>query len=433
MRFTNTFLVAALAFGLFAAETPARLDVTATPEQAEIRVDGVLRGTGRANLFDLKPGRHLVNVSAPSFRTLDESVLVPDGEYVQKSYALAPEKALVLLKTEPAGADVRLDGASLGMTPLLLTTLDAGRTYAFELALNGYRARKIEVTPAGRRPIARTEALVLDSGTVSCASEPAGAEVFVNGVSRGVTPVTVERVPKGVASVRIVKEGYQPEVRELRLEPGESQTLSVALKGLPARVTVVSVPEQGRVFMDNDYQGKAPVTFSAAAGEHTLRVEQTGCAPITRKIEVTLGQKITEEFKMENVLGRLEVITTPPGARVFVDGKSAGTTRARPGSARSVILPVEKVEAGLRTVVARADGFTEVSRKVTVKSKETTTVHIVLRRLFVPDTEIETAQGTVRRGVLVEKGLDGYHLETAPGVEETIPESNVRKVRSIRE
>lgn len=434
MRVTVFSLFAAIMAAAFGAQNPTkgRLDVSAEPATAKIVVDGVARGVAKASVFELEPGVHRVRIEAPSHETVDDFVKIGEGElFVQKTYSLEAQKALILLKSEPAGAEVKLNGSTLGNTPLLLTTLDSGRKYAFDLALNGYRSKKIEVEVEGRRPMERTEALVLDSGIVECTSEPAGAEVMVNGVSRGFTPVTVERVPKGVATFKITKAGYRDETRELRLTPGERQTLSVTLRGKPAKLTVVSVPEQGRVFLDGNYQGKAPVTFEAADGEHEVRVEQPGFAPLVRKVMLAKGAENTEEFRMENVLGRLEIVTTPAGARVFVDGKSAGLTKAKQGSARSAILSVEKVDAGMRTVTAKLDGYLETSRKVKVQAKETCSVHIALRRLFVPDTEVETVQGTIRRGVLIEKGIDGIHLETSPGVEETIPLASVRNVRTI--
>ena len=47
--------------------------------------------------------------------------------------------------------------------------------------------------------------------------------------------------------------------------------------------------------------------------------------------------------------------------------------------------------------------------------------------------EIETIQGTTRRGVLIGDGkeLDGVHLEVSPGVEQVFPHDTVRKMRPI--
>lgn len=418
---------------LFAApETPNRLDVTVQPEGARVFVDGKLCGTAPCSVFSLQPGRHLVHVEAPSCVPDDAFVKVGKGEFVQKTFALVPEKGLLLVKTDPPGADVRCNGVSLGATPLLLTSLTSGCTHALDLSLNGYQSKRIDVALEGRTPLVREETLALDSGIVFCTSEPAGARVFVNGVERGSTPVELSRVPKGLATVTFRLAGFRDETRELRLVPGDRQTLAVQLKGLPARLKVVSSPEQARVFIDNDYQGKTPVTFPAAAGRHELRIELAGHAPLTRTVTLENGGEATEEFRMESVLGRLEIVTTPPGARISVDGKSAGLTRSMGGEAvRSQILGVESINVGEHSVVAHLDGYQDVSRTVTVKSKETSKLFLRLQRIFTPNTEVETIRG-IHRGVLVEKDLLGnIVLETSPGVHQTFRLEDIRKVTPL--
>ena len=103
------------------------------------------------------------------------------------------------------------------------------------------------------------------------------------------------------------------------------------------------------------------------------------------------------------------------------------------GSTRSAVLAVEKVSAGDRSVVASAPGCQDVARKVKVPPKGTASVTIVLKRLFVPDAEIETVQGTTRRGVLIGDGkeVDGIHLEVSPGVEQVFPHDTIRKLRQL--
>ena len=99
---------AALVLGLTALgdkEQPTRLDINAQPEGAQVFVDGKLRGAAPCQIFDLAPGEHLVHVAAPSCKPADEFVRLGAGAYVQKSFALTPEKGLVLIQASlSAGA-----------------------------------------------------------------------------------------------------------------------------------------------------------------------------------------------------------------------------------------------------------------------------------------------------------------------------------------
>lgn len=426
--------LAALALLTGAKEAPSRLDVSSVPDGAHVFVDGERRGATPCSVFDLPAGRHLVHVETPSYKAVDEFVKISGpGDFQRRSFSLEPERALILIRTEPAGADVRMSGVSMGSTPLLLAELPTGRTHVFELSKTGYQTKKIDVSPEGRTPVVRVETLALDSGIVECTSDPAGAAVVVNGVERGATPVVVRNVPKGLATISMKLAGYRDEVRELRLAPGDRQTLFVRMKSSPARLKVVSTPEQAKVFVDGDYQGKTPLTVQdVRPGKRELRIELAGHAPVTRSVTLGNGEEKTEEFKMASVMGRIEVTSTPPGARVFVDGKSKGATRAQGGdAAASSVLSVEGVSAGEHSVVVRLDGYQEFQRKVVVKAKDTVRLFPKLVRLFVPNVEVETIRGTYR-GVLVGNDpINGVTLEVKKGVISTFPINDVKKIAPL--
>ena len=416
-----------------AQQPVTRLDVSASPEGAKVFIDGKNYGVAPVRAFDLEPGRHLVRVEAPNCVPVDEFVVLQASMPAQKSYSLTPEYGLVLIKTKPEGADIRVNGVSIGTSPMLVTTLVAGEKHSIELVKTGYGTKKINILPEGRKPVVREETLALDSGTIKCNTEPAGAMVFVNGVEKGESPVEISNVAKGVVSVRVKLDGYRDEIRELRIAPGETQELNLALKGLPAKLTVVSSPESARVFVDDDYQGKSPVTVSTLkSGAHKIRVEMPGHAPVVREIELANGEERTEEFSMQSTLGRLELTTMPAGVRVFIDGKSVGITRSQGGTEkRSKVMTVEKIMSGEHSLLLRLDGYKEVQRKIAVKAEGTTPLFVSLKRIFSPDTEVETIRG-VYKGVLISNDPLGLTLETAPGISQRIPQGDIRKINTLK-
>lgn len=412
---------------------PTRLDITTQPEGAQVFIDGRLRGISPLELFDVPPGRHLVRIQAVGHVAADEFVELGQGEYVRKNWALQHEKALLLMRTEPAGAEVRYKGVSLGNTPLLCTALNAGESYTLELVLNGYRPKRVDLRLESRTPVVRDEELVLDSGIVKCVTDPAGATVLVNGVERGVTPLVADRIPKGLAMITFRKDGYREESRELRLAAGERRDLSVRLAPKPATVKVVSNPEGARVFMDGDYQGKTPVVVtSVKPGAREFKVELSGYATVTRTLDVPNGADLTEKVDMESVLGRLQIVTIPGGAGISLNGRIVGTTKARSGAIRSDVLLLNDIAAGEYSLVAHLSGYQDVSRRVKVDPKKTVEVNIRLPRVFTPDTEVETTRG-IYRGVLVSVSPEGLTLEIRPGITQTIPQSDIRRKTPITE
>lgn len=417
-----------------AVDNPVRLDVTARPEGAHVLVDGVSKGTVPLSVFDIKPGNLLVRVEAPGYRPAEEYVRVNAGQFVRRDYELEPQSGLLLVLTEPAGADVRKDGVSLGTTPLFLHTLRTDTTHTLELVLTGYRTKKIDAVLEGRTPVVRTEELQLDSGIVECTSEPSGAEVLVNGVSRGTTPVQVAQVPKGVATVMLKLAGYEDATRELRIAPGDRQTLSLKLVPKPALVKVVSAPEGARVMLDNDYRGKTPLEIAnLTPGVHMLRVELAGYSTEARTLTVKNGDEKTEEFTFKSILGRLEITTVPPGVTITVDGKKAGVTKSfTRGAEKSDILAVEGLSAGEHQVVAHMRGYADKTLKTQIEAQKTVSRSFRMVRVFSPDTEIETVNGTYRGVLVPDQSTDSYlRLEVKQGITQDFRRDQIRRVKTL--
>ena len=442
MRSSGIVLFVSAAVALVASCTlpaaPIRIDVTARPEGAKVLVDGVSKGVVPVSIFDVGVGRHFLRIEAAGHRPVEEILAVSDGDFLRKDYDLEREKGLLLIKSEPSGAEVKQGGVSLGVTPLLVTTLDTDRTYSFDLECLGYQTKRINVALAGRTPVARTERLVLESGVIDCATEPSGATVLVNGIVRGVTPCTIERVPKGYATFVFKMRGYEEAKRELRIVPGDRQSLSLSLQGRPAKLLAISYPEGARLTLDDNYVGKTPLTLSPIKpGVHTLKAELAGYAPIFKTVVMENGGEVTEEFKFESILGWIEVVTTPPGAKILLDGKAVGATSAHRGKkadlsdVKSDVLYIRDVDAGEHQLAAHLRGYADAKRKVMVEAKKCSHFTVRLKRIFIPDTEIETVNGTYR-GVLMESdNPETYRLEVKEGITQDFRKADVRSIKTI--
>ena len=255
-----------------------------------------------------------------------------------------------------------------------------------------------------------------------------GFKVLVNGIERGVTPVEV-LVPRGGATLTFRLKGFQDVEQSVGMSAGERRQLTVKMDGLPARLTVVTEPEKAKVYLDGNFQGKSPVTVDAVKpGAHEIRAELPGFAPATRTVEIANGGDTTEKFSLESVLGRIEVSTEPVGAKVSLDDRVVGTTRA--GEAR--ILTIEDVEAGEHTVKVYLDGYLPQSRTVTVGAKETKQLPFQLRRDTTADTEVELIDGSRVSGLFKREDDEQVVLEIKSGVERPIPRANIRKVTSLK-
>ena len=433
-KFEFLFALAFAAVAAFAQEVKTiRCEFTSQPDGANVLVDNEIRGQTPLTLYNLGPGRHHVRFEKQNYESVDEFLSLKEGGMFQKNALMNPVKGLLLLTSEPAGCDISLDGLSLGKTPRLITSLDAKNVYRILLQKPGYQSRTVEVKFSGRTPLVRHEELILDSGVIEVTSDPEGAEVTVNGQPRGTTPVTVRDVPKGRTTVTLKKHGFDEETREITMVAGDSQTLFVKMNGLPGTMSLSSVPDGARFYVNDQPHGKGPISLTnLKPGEYTIRVEKDGFATATKTVSLENGGAIVEEFRLENVMGRIEVRTIPAGAQVLLDGSVVGTTKSKDSDAEaSDVFAIENVREGEHTILVRCDGYADVTKHPIVENQKTQSLNIRLKRVFTPDVEIVTDSGTYR-GVLISKTPTGVEVEVSLGINRTFQHSEIRKLNFLK-
>ena len=217
------------------------------------------------------------------------------------------------------------------------------------------------------------------------------------------------------------------------MRAGDRQTLSIVLTPLPGSLHLVSVPEGARFYLNEEARGQGPLAITGLKpGEYRVRAELAGYGTIEKTVAIRPGEATREEFRLSNVMGRLEVRTDPPGATVVFDGKVLGTTKGSESAAKSDVFAIENILEGEHVLIVRKDGYEESSRKPKIRSTKTSQANVRLKRIFVPDIELETVHGTVR-GVLVENQADCVKVEVSLGITRTIPRNEIRKYTPIGE
>jgi len=98
----------------------------------------------------------------------------------------------------------------------------------------------------------------------------------------------------------------------------------------PGNLTINTRPIDAEVLIDGTRRGTTPLTLSLTPGTHTITVRSAGDERIV-PLTIASGAEVSHYFEMKPaepavVVGRVSVVTDPPGARVSVDGKARGTS-----------------------------------------------------------------------------------------------------------
>jgi formylglycine-generating enzyme required for sulfatase activity len=261
-------------FELSLEKLPGRLQIE-TPVAARVSVDGNELGNAPGE-FELTPGKHRIAIAAERYQPFAADVEIAGaGELQSFQPQLVPNWADVNVTSEPAGAQVLIDGKARGATPLRTEVL-AGN-HPIELRLEGFKPWTTDVQVKAGEPLALGPVkLGLPDGRLALRSEPSGASVSVSGVYRGQTPLELELRPDLAHEVVITKPGYEAATRQVSLGAGERRSLSVPLAGVFGEVTVRAQPADAQVFVDGELSGAVNRTLKLVATTHEIAIRKQG-------------------------------------------------------------------------------------------------------------------------------------------------------------
>lgn len=309
------------------APSTATLVVDSRPGGAEVYLNGRLQGRTPLTLT-VNPGRHEVELRLSGYQPYRVAVNPRPGERVQVFAQLVPEprQGTLAITSTPSGAEVYLDGALRGRTPLSLS-LPEGR-YGVELRLAGhepYRAtvqvRRGETTRLDVRltPVPRTGTLLLESS-------PAGAEVYLEGRLQGRTPLRLS-LEEGTYRVEYRLPGHEPYGATVRVERGRETRLAATLRPIrTGELALEARPEGAEVYVDGRLLGRAPLRLSLEAGLHEVRVVAPGFSEYRAQVEVRPGETLRLLVELVPLRAVLELYLNVE-ARVFLNGEEVGLAR----------------------------------------------------------------------------------------------------------
>jgi serine/threonine-protein kinase len=183
----------------------------------------------------LQPGNYNLQVLKPDFQPLQTVLQLEAGKAIDQRIQLEPLAQGLLVTSEPAGADVFINGdKQSGQTPVMVP-LAPGK-YNLVLRLPGYDAYSgaIQVRDDGQLKIAAE--LHQKGGRVAWAqvgSTPIGAEIWVDGLATGQrTPSRVE-IPSGTHNITLKLEGYR--ASRTGIQASEGGTVSISPNLVKAR------------------------------------------------------------------------------------------------------------------------------------------------------------------------------------------------------
>jgi hypothetical protein len=146
--------------------------------------------------------------------------------------SLLPTTGTGIFTSTPPGATVSLEGINRGITPLTLSL--SPQSYTATFTLSGYQpeTKTFVITAGTEVPVHAVLTLLPTTGTGIFTSTPPGATVSLEGINRGITPLTLSLSPQSYTATFTLS-GYQPETKTFVITAGTEVPVHAVLSANP--------------------------------------------------------------------------------------------------------------------------------------------------------------------------------------------------------
>jgi formylglycine-generating enzyme required for sulfatase activity/archaellum component FlaG (FlaF/FlaG flagellin family) len=336
----------------------------------------------------MRPGEYSVAASATGYHDLATALIVSEEDSQTLELVLAPLPGLISFSSEPTGAAVFIDGEAVGKTPIDNLSVEAGE-HTLKLAAERYLPLAQALSVTGRQ-LPQQYSLALSPGwaDITVSSEPAGADVLVDGEIVGQTPASVE-ILQGDRQLMLQKAAFAPWQQGLAIKAGEAQDLgTVTLSPANGLLTLSSVPSGANVTVDGEFRGQTPLEVELSPGRsHRLNLSRAGYRRHNENVTLDAGASDSRDIKLRALLGEVQFRISPPEAILRIAGKPRGK------GSQTLSLPAYE-----QSVEVSLDGYKSVRTRVTPRQGLEQVIDVTLQteqeaRLARIQPEITTALG----------------------------------------
>jgi len=194
-------------------------------------------------------------------------------------------------------------------------------------------------------------------------SNVSDAEVFVDDIKKGNTPLILRDLLPGTHTVKTVY-ARQEVIKVVSLAPGKDVTITADFQ-TTGSLSVTSEPAGASLYLDGRPLGTAPLFLKdIAVGEHLLNIRQDGYTESNQKVFIKGNEIIEINVKLALIVYNVK-IASQPDAEVFWDEASKGTTPAI----------IENVTPGIHKIRLVKDGYEEQRDTVDIRTPNTEKIY----------------------------------------------------------
>ena len=309
---------------------------------------------------------------------------VPQPFMGQSGQMMSTQKTYgrVDITSDPQGADILIDLIEYGVTPKTIENIETGY---HNLILNypGYERLQKRIMVVEGQTLSVSEFLVPKTGSLSIITEPPGANVYLDNITRGQAPLDIFDLPVRDYIIRVELNNYQIIERRISVQYGENTTQKYNLEPLPGKLSLFTTPSMAKINIDgkNYASGSNGIaSIELPVGRYTLNVAKDGYEPMQREVSIKPNDLGTLDINLKRLPAG--VSSDPEMGFLTVNTLDGKIKLKIPGVKEPQRLPLRYFELKYGTYMLKAYGVGLESEKkeVDIDRQKTTTLDINLQK-----------------------------------------------------
>ncbi len=279
------------------------ISIFSEPVKASVFLNGQYIGSTPITDREVDPGKQRVNVQKENYLATDSSVTIVSGQSRDLNITLKPA-AIVSIEVSPEDAEVMVNSDLIPQSKMTELQLSTG-LHQLKVTRQGYETvQKSLRLKQGRNSMARVVLVPIKPpikatrlySKLRITTEPEGASIWIDGIFKETTPVTISNVKLGNHRIELKKPGYQDfAVNYDVIEQPTNYFYRRLTKVQIFILTVVAfdttdksiLPVHAYIIADNVNKGTTPRQISLPAGRHTIVLRCDGYIPVRKFINLT--------------------------------------------------------------------------------------------------------------------------------------------------
>lgn len=262
----------------------------------------------------------------------------------------------VVFFVQPSDAQVQIDGKTYEVSDQKPVPLSPGK-HQVKILKRGYRPVEQTINVDKDHVVFKFELQEVDLVPVAINSNPPGAQIYLDGMERGVTSKAMNLFP-GTYELKLTLNGYLPLNRKIEVKENATNVfdfnltknagyLQLDVQPLDATLTI-----NGKVYQPTG-------TIELLPGIYQLTLSKSGYLDITEQVEIKVAQRLKRTYRLQKNSGTLMLTIQPDTARVLINKEDYGPKRQI------------ELAPGLYRLEITADGYYGLSENITIARGQT--------------------------------------------------------------